>query len=128
LGWGLELVVDGKSMDHFSISYSGRSETMVLETVFPRKHWSLWNPEVNDWYSEPKDLNSPPAFDFVSNEEKAKEILRDYHESITTWTDGSVREQISSDAKPTFEEEFWRVYNLGISLQREGKVPRICIG
>jgi len=125
---GLDLVVEGKILDKFSFGYSRHAEAAVLEEVFPKEHWSEWNEHANDWYFEPKDLNTPPAFDFIANEEKAREVMRDYHESITTWTDGTVREDTSGGAKPRFEEEFWRVYNLGMSLQREGKVPRVIIG
>ena len=124
---GLDLVVEGKIMAKFSFWYSRHAEAKVLEAIFPKEHWSDWNEHVNDWYLEPKDLNTPPAFDFVVNEEKVKEVMREYHDSIR-FTDDSGQEYIAAGAKPEFEEEFWRAYRLGISLQREGKVPRVCIG
>ena len=129
LGFELDLVVDGEMIDFFNVPYGYSAEPDALEAVFPREHWSLWNEHANDWFDgDPKDFNTPPAFDFIANEEKAKEVMGEYHESITTWTDGTVREDTSGGAKPRFEEEFWRVYNLGMSLQREGKVPRVIIG
>jgi len=34
------LVVGGKVVDHFSISYSRGAETRVLDAVYPKEHWS----------------------------------------------------------------------------------------
>ena len=111
-------------MDFLSVSYSERSETEVLEAVFPKEYWSGWNPEAETWFTVDRDAKGdPPVFDFIAHEEKAKEAMRDYLER-TTDVDLNSRDESAFN----WERDFWRVYNKGIDLQKEGKQVRITIG
>lgn len=124
--WSLELVVDGKPIDHIHVSHSNRFEIEVLEAVFPKKHWSGWNPEAALWYLDtPEAKYQPPVFDFIGNEQKAKEAMQDYFDN----TD-SIYEDADPEADPRlkWEKTFWTIYRAGMALQMQGKEPRVNIG
>ena len=124
MGWWLSLKADGKEATSLSLPYSSTSEARVLEQVFPDTHWSMKNPEAAE---EPKDgpgkTRGPPPFDFDANRAKAIEAMGDYEERVT---DGGAH--APDELQFAFAREFWRVYNLGLILQRAGMTPRVSIG
>ena len=126
MGFGLELVVDGKSVGHLIVSYSMRYEIRVLEAVFPKRHWSGWNPGAALWYLDtPEDKYQPPVFDFVGNEQKAKEAMHDYFDKTDSIYEDADRK---ADPRAKWEKTFWTIYKAGMALQKQGKEPRVNIG
>ena len=124
MGWWLSLIVDRKEVEHLQVPYSYTTEAHVLEEVFPGNHWSMENPEANDWYFDTSGkTKGPPPFDFVANEEKARETMREYGDLVTDTGEYAMEER-----QAEFVKDFWRAYNLGLILQRAEMTPRVSIG
>lgn len=122
--WSLELVVDGKPIDHILVSHSNRFEIEVLEAVFPKKYWSYWNPKAATWFADtPRSKNQPPVFDFLGNEESAKAAMKEYYDKTE-----DLQEDSDYDSRLGWERTFWKLYKTGMALQMQGKEPRVNIG
>ena len=120
----VDMVVDGKWVESLGLSYSMESEIRVLEAVFPKRHWSDSNTESRNWFTDyPGATGEPPAFDFVANEDAAREAMEDYMNEVTDDDTYPL-----PDAQAEWVKDFWRVYNAGLALQRQGKTPRVSIG
>ena len=127
MGWWLSLKADGREVEHISLPYSSACEARVLEEVFPDTHWSVENPEAAESPEDGRDgldgTRGPPPFDFLDNEAKAIEAMRDYDDLVTN--EGA---HAPGERQFAFAREFWKLYNLGLILQRAGMTPRVSIG
>jgi hypothetical protein len=122
----VDLVVDWKDVDHFTIWYSQKLEIKVLETVFPREYWSNLNPESETWFTDnPNGKSQPPIFDFVKNEKAAMAAMKEYFESTEDLYEDAGPGQ---DPRPEWEQKFWKFYKSGMKFQMQGEETRVSIG
>jgi hypothetical protein len=116
----LGLWVDGKEIDHISTPVGMVDENTLLEMVFPEEFW---------------DIPAPKPYDFISNEGKTKKAIRDYLERVgshkrepfyvasdKTRSDAHLASQAEMrKLADGFANEFTKLYDNGMALQRIGK-------
>lgn len=123
MGINLELVVGERVVSGAELPYSAEAEIGLLKAIFPE---SYWGPSHHE------------EFDFLSNEQRVRRLLEEFRGFV----EESLKEgRISKTLAPfhtqsfgercefatEFLEELRRIYDTGMSLQKEQKQPRIGI-